>query len=80
MPSAFGVFFLNLKYYEYHQTRISLSATILHVGRRIYYRRSLFANTFPMFQKSLIPACIFGLAVSLAVTVAECFKNKGAGE
>ena len=22
---------------------------------------SLFANTFPMFQKSLIPACIFGL-------------------
>ena len=37
---------------------------------------SLFANTFPMFQKSLIPACIFGLAVSLAVTVAECFKKR----
>ena len=38
---------------------------------------SLCANTFPLFQKSLIPACIFGLAVSLAVTLSEWFKKKG---
>ena len=54
--------------------RFFMSAGVYIIGE------SLFANTFPLFQKSLIPACIFGLAVSLAVTVAECFKNKGAGE